>query len=55
MNQELLTREEVMPGLPARRASTLLFLIERRRGVPCLMSALVHLAAGTARGTEGGR
>jgi amino acid permease len=30
MNQELLTREEVMAGLPARRARTLLFLIESR-------------------------
>ncbi len=30
MNQELLTREEIMAGLPARRASTLLFLIESR-------------------------
>ncbi len=28
MNEELFTREEVMAGLPARRASTLLFLIE---------------------------
>ena len=30
MTQELFTREEVMAGLPARRASTLLFLIESR-------------------------
>ncbi len=30
MTQELFTREEVLAGLPARRASTLLFLIESR-------------------------
>jgi amino acid permease len=30
MSEELFTREEVMAGLPARRASTLLFLIESR-------------------------
>jgi amino acid permease/predicted transcriptional regulator len=30
MTRELFTREEVMAGLPARRASTLLFLIESR-------------------------
>ena len=30
MTQNLFTREEVMAGLPARRASTLLFLIESR-------------------------
>ena len=30
MTQELFTREEIMAGLPARRASTLLFLIESR-------------------------
>lgn len=30
MSEELFTRKEVMAGLPARRASTLLFLIESR-------------------------
>ena len=30
MSEELFTREEVMAGLPARRARTLLFLIESR-------------------------
>ncbi|MBC8248187.1 MAG: hypothetical protein H8E90_00785 [Anaerolineales bacterium] len=30
MSEELFTREEIMAGLPARRASTLLFLIESR-------------------------
>jgi amino acid permease len=43
MNQELLTREEVMAGLPARRAHTLLFLIEIRTA---------HLVAQSRQATE---
>ena len=42
-NEELFTREEVMAGLPARRASTLLFLIESRTA---------HLVAQSRRAME---
>jgi amino acid permease len=43
MNEELFTREEIMAGLPARRASALLFLIESRTA---------HLAAQSRQAME---
>ena len=43
MTQELFTREEVMAGLPARRARALLFLIESRTA---------HLVAQSRRAME---